>query len=69
MDAEEILKKIKELLEKEGLNCSMTCYDLNKLQYKPSFYILDTIEKGTYKKFSITIENLTIDSNGNNLLK
>ena len=75
MSAEDLLKKVKTLFEKEGLSCSPVCYDKNKLQNKTTFYIFGTVDipdsdiLGTYKKFSVTIEDFSVDSNGNSLLK
>ncbi len=55
MEAEELLDYLKDCLEEFDLTPTM--YDRNKMQYKPSVGILEEVDGGHVKRFTITIED------------
>ena len=64
MEAEEILKSIKEHIERElseDYKCitSPTMYDPNEMQYDVSFFILEKVKDSYIPKFTINVKDNT----------
>lgn len=66
MEATDLLKIIRENLDSnsEIEMTSQTMYDPNKMQYKVSFAVMEKNEKGVYKSFVITVDDVKKIWNG-----
>jgi hypothetical protein len=58
MEALDLIKEIQKLVEEKGEIVSPIMYDPIKLQYKVSIAVMEDCEKGTIKRFSITVDDL-----------
>jgi len=62
MEAKDLLLKIRERIEssldEKVHTTSPIMYDVNKMQYKVSFAILEKNDKGTFKRFMVTVDDL-----------
>jgi hypothetical protein len=57
MEARDLIKEIKELVESKGEMTSPIMYDPIKLEYKVSIAIMEGNIDGVFKRFTITVDD------------